>query len=62
MKPANVPAADIERLLAQRPAGVAGLAVAGMPVGSPGMEMAGRFQQRQLNLRQKSEGSQRREQ
>ncbi|KZY91527.1 MULTISPECIES: DUF411 domain-containing protein [unclassified Erythrobacter] len=34
----HVPVADIERLLAERPAGVAGLAVAGMPVGSPGME------------------------
>ena len=34
----HVPVADIERLLAERPEGVAGLAVAGMPVGSPGME------------------------
>jgi len=34
----HVPAADVERLLAQRPEGVTGLAVAGMPVGSPGME------------------------
>ena len=34
----HVPAADIERLLTERPAGVTGLAVAGMPVGSPGME------------------------
>ena len=34
----HVPAADIERLLAERPAGVTGLAVAGMPMGSPGME------------------------
>lgn len=33
----HVPAADIARLLAQRPAGK-GLAVPGMPVGSPGME------------------------
>ena len=29
---------DIERLLADRPEGVIGLAVAGMPMGSPGME------------------------
>ncbi|HCJ73195.1 DUF411 domain-containing protein [Rhizobium sp. P007] len=36
----HVPAADIQRLLAERPAGV-GLAVAGMPAGSPGMEMGG---------------------
>ena len=34
----HVPAADVERLLAERPAGVKGLAVAGMPIGSPGME------------------------
>lgn len=34
----HVPRADIERLLRERPAGIAGLAVAGMPMGSPGME------------------------
>ena len=34
----HVPAADVERLLAERPDGVTGLAVAGMPMGSPGME------------------------
>lgn len=34
----HVPASDIKRLLETRPAGVKGLAVAGMPVGSPGME------------------------
>jgi hypothetical protein len=33
----HVPASDVQRLLAERPA-VAGLAVPGMPVGSPGME------------------------
>lgn len=33
----HVPAADVKRLLAERPA-VAGLAVPGMPMGSPGME------------------------
>ncbi len=33
----HVPAADIDRLLAQKPK-VAGLAVPGMPAGSPGME------------------------
>lgn len=33
----HVPAADIKRLLAQRPEAV-GLAVPGMPVGSPGMD------------------------
>ncbi len=35
----HVPAADIRRLLKERPA-VKGLAVPGMPVGSPGMEVA----------------------
>ena len=34
----HVPIADIERLLKERPEGVTGLAVAGMPIGSPGME------------------------
>jgi hypothetical protein len=37
----HVPAEDIRRLLAERP-DVAGLAVPGMPVGSPGMEVEGR--------------------
>lgn len=36
----HVPAADISRLLAEKP-DVAGLAVPGMPVGSPGMESPG---------------------
>lgn len=34
----HVPAADIARLLKEKPKGVRGLAVAGMPMGSPGME------------------------
>ncbi|MBL9067722.1 MAG: DUF411 domain-containing protein [Sphingopyxis sp.] len=34
----HVPAKDIARLLRERPKGVKGLAVAGMPTGSPGME------------------------
>ena len=36
----HVPAADVQRLLKERP-GIAGLAVAGMPVGYPGMEIKG---------------------
>ncbi|MBX7531885.1 DUF411 domain-containing protein [Qipengyuania sp. 1XM1-15A] len=40
----HVPAADVERLLAERPEGITGLAVAGMPLGSPGMEMGARRQ------------------
>ena len=36
----HVPAPDIVRLLKQRPKGIIGLAVPGMPVGSPGMEVA----------------------
>lgn len=38
----HVPAADVKRLLHTRPAGVKGLAVPGMPVGSPGMEVGDR--------------------
>lgn len=36
----HVPAADVKRLLRERPANAVGLAVAGMPAGSPGMEGA----------------------
>jgi hypothetical protein len=39
----HVPAADIRRLLAERPA-AAGIAVPGMPIGSPGMEQGDRRQ------------------
>lgn len=35
----HVPLGDVDRLLTERPAGVKGLAVPGMPRGSPGMEM-----------------------
>src|SRR3546814_9373906 len=38
----HVPIADMKRVLAQRPKGISGLAVAGMPIGSPGMEVPGR--------------------
>lgn len=41
----HVPIADMKRALAQRPKGVSGLAVAGMPLGSPGMEVPGRSAQ-----------------
>ena len=34
----HVPAKEITRLLREKPKGVKGLAVAGMPMGSPGME------------------------
>lgn len=36
----HVPAADIKRMLAEKPA-IAGIAAPGMPVGSPGMEVPG---------------------
>ena len=38
----HVPAADLKKLLAATPANVVGIAVPGMPVGSPGMEMGTR--------------------
>jgi hypothetical protein len=38
----HVPAADVKRLLATKPAKTVGVAVPGMPAGSPGMEMGGR--------------------
>lgn len=37
----HVPIADMKRVLAEHPAGVRGLAVAGMPIDAPGMEIAG---------------------
>jgi hypothetical protein len=39
----HVPAADVQRLLKERPA-VVGVAVPGMPVGSPGMEVGNTVQ------------------
>jgi hypothetical protein len=39
----HVPAADVKRMLKERPA-IAGLAVAGMPLGSPGMEFGNTVQ------------------
>ena len=36
----HVPVADVRRLLSERPP-VTGIAVPGMPIGSPGMEVAG---------------------
>ena len=36
----HVPAKDIQRMLRERPA-IVGIAVPGMPIGSPGMEVAG---------------------
>ena len=35
----HVPSDDIKRLLAQKPSNIRGIAVPGMPVGTPGMEM-----------------------
>jgi len=37
----HVPVEEINRLLAERPANIAGLAVPGMPAGSPGMDVPG---------------------
>lgn len=42
----HVPIVDMKRALAQRPKGVSGLAVAGMPLGSPGMEVPGQRAER----------------
>jgi hypothetical protein len=45
----HVPAADIQRLLATKPVAV-GLAVPGMPIGSPGMEQGPRIERYQVLL------------
>lgn len=42
----HVPVADMRRVLAARPKGIKGLAVSGMPMGSPGMEVPGRPSER----------------
>ena len=51
----HVPAADIKRLLAQKPK-ARGIAVAGMPMGSPGMEQGG-FRQPYATLLIKNDGT-----
>ena len=38
----HVPARDLSRLIAAAPTNIVGIAVPGMPAGSPGMEMGGR--------------------
>jgi hypothetical protein len=35
----HVPAADVKRLLAEKPAGIIGLSIPGMPASAPGMDM-----------------------
>ena len=42
----HVPPADIKRLVTKRPKGVLGLAVPGMPAGSPGMDVGHNHRQR----------------
>jgi hypothetical protein len=44
----HVPAREVARLLKERPKGVKGLAVRGMPLGSPGMEAGARAQPYQV--------------
>lgn len=39
----HIPARLIKKFLAEKPAGAIGLAVPGMPIGSPGMEMGERI-------------------
>ena len=45
----HVPAEDVRRLLSERPAAT-GLAVPGMPLGSPGMEVGGRAESYEVIL------------
>lgn len=44
----HVPAEAVAKLLLEKPVGVRGLAVAGMPMGSPGMELNGQKQPYQV--------------
>ena len=41
----HVPLEDVQRLLEDKPAGIRGIAVAGMPLGAPGMEVPGATKQ-----------------
>jgi hypothetical protein len=52
----HVPAADIRRLIEEKPDAV-GIAVPGMPVGSPGMEIPGRTPERYEVLLLEEQGS-----
>ncbi|HKK30836.1 MAG TPA: DUF411 domain-containing protein [Alphaproteobacteria bacterium] len=51
----HVPAADVKRLLSERPEG-AGLSVPGMPIGSPGMEHGNRSEPYEVILFDRSGG------
>lgn len=53
----HVPIEDIQRLLKERPENVVGLAVPGMPIGSPGMEVPGRAPDNYDVLLVKKDGS-----
>ncbi len=46
----HVPQKYIKQFLAEKPAGAIGLAVPGMPLGTPGMEMGGKFTPYQILL------------
>lgn len=52
----HIPASLVQRFLEEKPGGAIGLAVPGMPVGSPGMEMGERFDSYDVLLLQ-SDGS-----
>lgn len=52
----HVPAADIRKLLAQKPAAI-GLAAPGMPAGSPGMEVPGKADPYDVLLVERSGGT-----
>ena len=53
----HIPAKYIEQFLASPPEGALGLAVPGMPLGSPGMEMGGRFTPYDVGLMNKDGSS-----
>lgn len=53
----HVPAGIMQRFLAEKPGGALGLAVPGMPVGSPGMEMGDRRDDYDVLLLKKDGGS-----
>ncbi|ORU91408.1 MAG: metal-binding protein [Cycloclasticus sp. symbiont of Poecilosclerida sp. N] len=54
----HIPAEVMQRFLAERPKNALGLAVPGMPVGSPGMEMGDRYDSYDVLLLKKDGSSQ----
>ena len=54
----HIPSSEVERFLKEKPANAIGLAVPGMPIGSPGMEMDGKLMTYQVLMLMKDGSTQ----